>query len=128
MVGSAPGRGGREQAREAGCWAQCPTAATQQRTVNGHLQQPQLVLRPHTRSTSSQQALAAAPPLPSPAPCLCAQVNTIPICSHVNLMPACSRSLVMLTPPVEAEQGPLALVRAEMSVENSVHCMAERME
>ena len=38
-------------------------------------------------------------------------------------MPVCSRSLVMLTPPVEAEQGPLALVSEEMRVEKSMHCM-----
>ena len=35
---------------------------------------------------------------------------------QVNLTPACSRSLVMLTPPVEAEQGPLALVSEETRV------------
>ena len=42
--------------------------------------------------------------------------------SQVNMTPACSRSLVMLTPPVEAEQGPLALVSEEMSVWKSTHC------
>ena len=38
-------------------------------------------------------------------------------------MPVCSRSLVMLTPPVEAEQGPLALVSEEMRLEKPMHCI-----